>query len=294
VPVARSHDELIAGGLAVMAEGQLTQDTILLASLLQGSFAGLSLTVMPWLQCGGTLALHQPFDAEVLADQCAELHCDTLVLPGPLVSILAETELLADIGLKKIIAAWRNPEQLASSPPWNHAETEMIDVQVFGETGLIAARRAVTGLPTAISPGREIVRTKGGTLALRGPMVPRHPFPPGAEHGGAAYFEADVSGLVDTGYPCRIARDAGAIEISGPPVGVVNVGGYRFLRDDLAGLSDAAEMAASITALPDAILSHRLGGSAIDREAVRMELTQRGVNPLVAGAFRDRRKPRAA
>jgi hypothetical protein len=53
-------------------------------------------------------------------------------------------------------------------------------------------------------------------------------------------------------------------------------------------------MAASITALPDATLSHRLAGNAVDREAVRLEVTARGANPLIAGAFRDRRKPRAA
>ena len=293
-PLARSHVELIAAGLSIMQEGQLKQDAIILASLLQGSFAGLALTVVPWLLCGGTLALHQPFDPEVFAAQCIELRFDTLVLPGPLVPLLNETELLTHTELKNILAAWRNPEQLASSPPWNHARAEVIDVQVFGETGLIAARRTASGMPTAIAPGREIVRTKGGKLALRGPMVPRHPFPPGAKQGAAPYFEADASGLVDTGYPCRIGRETGAIELIGPPASIVNVGGYRFLRDDLAGQIGDAGMAASITALPDAILSHRLGGNAIEREKVRQDLTARGVNPLIAGAFRDRRKPRAA
>ena len=294
MPVARSHNELIAGGLAVMLEAQLAQDSIILASLLQGSFAGLALTVMPWLLSGGTLALHQPFDPEIFATQCAELNCDTFVLPGPLVPRLEEAGLLAHAGLKKVLAMWRNPERLASSPPWTNTRAELIDVQVFGETGLIAARRAETGMPAAIAPGREIVRTAAGTLALRGPMVPRHPFPPGAEQGDAPYLEADASGLVDTGYPSRLNRETGVIELSGPPASIINVGGYRFRRDDLAGQIGAAEMAASITALPDATLSHRLGGNAIDREAMRQKLIALGANPLIAGAFRDRRKPRAA
>ncbi len=294
VPVVRSHDELIAGGLAVMLEGQLDQDATILASQLQCSFAGLALTVMPWLLCGGTLVLHQPFDPEVFAAQCSELRCDTLVLPGPVVPLLREAGLLAYAGLKNILAVWRNPERLASAPPWNHAHARLIDIQVFGETGLIAARRAASGMAAAIAPDRAITRTQGGTLALRGPMVPRHPFPPGAEQGDAPYFRADASGLVDTGYPCRIERETGMIELGGPPASIVNVGGYRFLRDELAGQIGKAEMAASIAALPDATLSHRLAGNAIDREAARQHLIARGANPLIAGAFRERRKPRAA
>jgi len=249
---------------------------------------------MPWLLRGGTLVLHQPFDPEVLAAQCAELRCDTLVLPGPLISGLAEAGVLAHVGLKNIIAVWRNPERLAFASPWKQTHDRLIDVQAFGETGFIAARRNASGLPAGLTPGHQIVRTIAGTLALHGPMVPRHPFPPGAERGDEPYLEADAGGLVDTGYPCRINRETGMIELSGPPAGIVNVGGYRFLRDDLARHIGDAEMAASITALPDATLSHRLAGNAVDREAVRQELNARGANPLIAGAFRDRRKPRAA
>ena len=74
-----------------------------------------------------------------------------------------------------------------------------------------------------------------------------------------------ASGLVDTGYPCRIGRETGMIELSGPPPSIVNVGGYRFRRDELAGQIGKAELAASIAALPDAMLSQRLAGNAIDR-----------------------------
>lgn len=294
VPVARSHDELIEGGIAVMLEGQVEQDATILGSILQGSFAGIALSVVPWLLRGGTLVLHQPFDPEVLAAQCAEFCCDTLVLPGPSIHGLVQAGMLSHVELKNIIALWRNPERLAFSPPWKQAHAGLIDVRAFGETGLIAARRTASGLPAGLSPSRQIARTDAGTLALRGPMVPCHSFPPGAERGDEPYFEADASGLADTGYPCRINRESGLIELSGPPAGLVSVGGYRFLRDDLAGRIGDAEMAASITALPDATLSHRLAGNAVAREAVQRELNARGASPLIAGAFHERRKPRAA
>src|SRR5258708_35875360 len=100
-----------------MLEGQLAQDATVLGSILQGSFAGLALTVVPWLLRGGTLVLHQPFDPEVLAAQCAELGCDTFVLPGPLISGLAEAGLLAHAGLRKILAGWRTAEPIATTTP---------------------------------------------------------------------------------------------------------------------------------------------------------------------------------
>jgi len=64
VPVARSHAELIAGGLAVTLESRLRQDANLLSTLTLSSFAEIASTMVPWLLVGGTLALHHPFDLD--------------------------------------------------------------------------------------------------------------------------------------------------------------------------------------------------------------------------------------
>jgi non-ribosomal peptide synthetase component E (peptide arylation enzyme) len=308
VPVARSHSELIAGGMAVLREGQIAPDATMLATSMSSSFAGFALGVMPWLLAGGTLVLHRPFDPQVFAGQCAEHRCETIILPGPLVPLLQEAGLLAHEGLRNVLALWRSPERLVTSQRWSHASAGLLDVLAFGETGLIAARREAIGMPSAISLGpvtaprgaaggmlvAEIARTEAGTLALRGPMVPRHPFPPEAEDGDAPFFTADATGWADTGYPCRLARETGALELSGPPAGMINVGGYRFARRALQEQIGQAGIGATIAALPDATLDHRLAGSALDRAAVQQALTVRGANPLLVGAFRDRRKPYAA
>ncbi len=68
VPVGRNHAELIAGGLGVLLESRLAQDAVVLSPLMLSSFAGLATAMMPWLLLGGTLALHQPFDAATFAD----------------------------------------------------------------------------------------------------------------------------------------------------------------------------------------------------------------------------------
>ena len=54
----------------------------LLGCCATGSFAGLALTVMPWLLSGGTLALHHGFDADAFAAQCREERCDTRCRAG--------------------------------------------------------------------------------------------------------------------------------------------------------------------------------------------------------------------
>ncbi len=49
----------------------------------------------------------------------------------------------------------------------------------------------------------------------------------------------------------------------------------------------------TLAVLPDALAGHRLAGSAADRDAVRDALAKLGANPLLAGAFRDRRRTAA-
>ena len=116
--------------------------------------------------------------------------------PGPLVGQLAEAGALAvGSGLSSVLAVWRAPDRLARAPAWREPRTDMVDIQVFGEIGLIAARRGAGGRagvvpfgPVAVPRGTkggvivgEIRATANGTVAMRGPMVPRFAFPPGVE-----------------------------------------------------------------------------------------------------------------
>ena len=83
--MARNHAELIAGGLAALLEGGIEPDARLLGCCATGSFAGLALTVMPWLLSGGTLLLHHGFDRRRVRRAMRDDRCDTVVVPGPLV-----------------------------------------------------------------------------------------------------------------------------------------------------------------------------------------------------------------
>jgi len=303
VPVARNHAQLIAGGLGPLLEGRIATDATILSAMPIGSFAGTVLTLMPWLLSGGTLALHHPFDLESFAAQRRALHCDALVLPGPLVAPLAEDGYLAGENLKTILSFWRMPERLDLAPQWT-SDAALVDIMAFGEIGLIAARRDADGVPEALQPGAigaprgfagampviDIDRSENGTLVMRGPMVPLHAFPPGTD----LHLKTSADGFVDTGYGCKFEADGKSLAITRLPAGLIGVGGYRFVVRKLDALMRECAPGGTVFALPDALTGQRFAGTAPDRAAAATELTRRGQNPLITGAFRSAKTAVAA
>ena len=290
-PVARRHDELIVGGVAALLEGGVARDAAILTPCPPSSFAGMALGIVPWLMSGGSLALHQPFDPDVFVAQCHDEPCDTVVVPGPLLPRFAEAGLLSHDALRSVLALWRAPERLATSPYCYRDGVHLADVLAFGETGIVPARRNAKGRPAPIRLGAvalpseaptvqvvELSGTTAGTLALRGAMVPHRPFAAGAEPTAA------IQAPTDTGYGCR-EDENGCLLLTGPPGGMVGVGGYSFMLRDLQDLVGKAVSGASFAAFPDTLMNHRLAGEAADRAAARAALAASGVNALIAGAF---------
>jgi hypothetical protein len=306
--VARNHTELIAVGLAAVLECSLPQNARILGGIATSSLAGFAATIVPWLLTGGTLSLHHGFDPEAFAAQGENERCDTMVVPGALVPLLQDAGLFEHAALKNVIAVWRAPERLSVSPTWRHPSVRLIDMLAFGEIALLGSCRGAAGRPEPLpayemrvprggSGGAliaEMARTPTGTLALRGPMVPCQAFPPGTERLHAPRLQADPGGFVDTGYSCRIDRANGTLAVTAPPPGVVAIGGYHFLQSELTRLVKRANGGAYVTALPDTLTGHRLAGIAGAPGDVHSRLTELGANPLLAAAFNQRRKSKAA
>jgi hypothetical protein len=202
--------------------------------------------------------------------------------------------------LKNVLAAWRAPERCLASPAWRHSSAGVTDIHIFGEIGLLGTRRGADGVAVPLLlhavmapsgsadavPVADIARSASGTLSLRGTMVPRHPFPPGAERFGSPHLKADPEGFVDTFYPCRLDRISGTVTVTGPPPGVISVGSYRFVLRELEDLVRRADAGAFVTALPDTLAGHRLAGISGGNVDMRAALAELGVNPLVVDAFR--------
>ena len=306
--VPRTHLSLIAGGLAISLESDLPQGANLMSAFVPSSFAGLASSVVMWLLSGGSLALHHPFDPEVLEQQLTEDGCDTLIAPAQLALKLDECRLPARLpNLRHVIGLWRAPEQVASSPAWTAQQVEMTDVYLFGEAGLFGVRRhSPDGAPGPVRPGRhgvprdtpgssisgEVLITPKGTLGLRGPMVvvPAYAPPPPPSD---SLIPAPPRDYVDTEYAVRHDRAHDTISITAPPSGVMGVGGYRFLAQDLHEWSRRLGQGALLTALPDRLSGHRLAGRALDNARAREALAELGLNPLMVEAFRDRATPAA-
>jgi hypothetical protein len=239
----------------------------------------------------------------VLEQDINEHSCNTLIAPAQLALRLEEFDLAERMpSLRNVIGLWRAPEQVASSTSWSSQRVSLTDVYLFGEAGLFGARRiAEDGSPARIKPGPhgaprelpgtsiagEIVLTPRGTLGLRGPMVSiaaYAPPPPPSD----SMIAAAPRDFVDTEYAARLDRATGSIHITAPPSGIMAVGGYRFLAQDLQEWARRLGQGALLTALPDRLSGHRLAGRAHDNARARDALAELGLNPLMVEAFRDR------
>jgi hypothetical protein len=304
-PVPRTHLHLIAGGLALSLESDLPQGSTVMSAIAPSSFAGLTSSLGAWLLTGGTLALHHPFDAEVLERQINEQACETLIAPAQLALRLTEIDLPSRLpALRHVIGLWRAPEQVASSAAWTAEQVAMTDVYLFGEAGLFGVRRTADGAPAPIRPGPqgapreipgssisgEIFLTPKCTLGLRGPMVTPAAYAPPLPPSDSLVAQPPRD-FVDTGYAARLDRSTGAICVTAPPSGIMAVGGYRFLSQDLQEWALRLGQGALLTALPDRLSGHRLAGRAQDNARARAALSELGLNPLMVEAFRDRQAP---
>lgn len=304
-PVPRPHFSLIAGGLAMSLEADIKQGATVMAAFTPMSFAGLASSLAVWLLCGGTLALHHPFENDVLEQQINAHECEVLIAPAQLALRLGDSDLAARMpSLRNVVGLWRAPEQVATSEAWTAPHAPLTDVYLFGEAGLFGARRGEDGMPVPVMPGPhgapreqsgssiagEILLTPKGTLGLRGAMVPIAAYAP-PQPVGDTLIAQPPRDYVDTGYAARLDRPSGAICITAPPSGIMAVGGYRFLSNDLQEWARRLGQGALLTALPDRLSGHRLAGRAQDNARAREALSELGLNPLMVEAFRDRSGP---
>ena len=149
--IARNHIELVAGGLEIYLAADIAADTPQLSTIPIGSFAGVALTLLPWLLSGGTQHLHHGFDPDAFAAQCGALGNGRVMLPAAAVAPISDAGLLTS-AKQTAVALWRAPERMAGARPWE-SPSVLVDVASFGEIGVLAAHRGANRLPAAIPYG---------------------------------------------------------------------------------------------------------------------------------------------
>ncbi len=134
IPMARNHIELISGGLAIVLEGGIASDARLLSTVPVGSFAGLALTLMPWLLSGGTWRLHHGFEPLTFGAQRNATDFDAMALPAAALPAMAAAGLLGGEACT-LVALWRAPERMMAAKPYEGVLT-VVDVSSFGKPEL--------------------------------------------------------------------------------------------------------------------------------------------------------------
>ncbi len=236
-PVARTHGEVIAAGMAHMLQAGLTGNDVIATTLLGSSIAAIATGLMSSLLSGAPLVLHQPFSSRVLAGSLVTESVTHVVLPGAAAAGFARAARLPTRPLRSVAAVWRTGETPGKIAPGG--TTTVVDVMTFGEVGLVTASRdgvlRAAGLPFgAVQSPRgnprapSLVQTKltgKGHVALRGALVPSGNLP------GEPSLSIDNEGWADTGIPGSLY--AGEIRIGAARNGVARIGGLPFPRPAL-------------------------------------------------------------
>ena len=305
---AHAISNLIAGGLALSLESDVPQGATVMSAFAPSSFAGLASSLVVWLLSGGTLALHHPFDGEVLEQQINEHSCETLIAPAQLALRLAEIDLAvasADPAQcdRSVARAGTGRIESASGPT---EQATLTDVYLFGEAGLFGARRAADGAPAPDPAGTawRAARSSGlvdrrrnladaeGDAGLAGTdgcaVRPMRPPPPRKRLSDGASRRAILSiPTMPRGSTVRPARSALPRRPRASWRSAATGSCRRTCRNGRRRLGQGA----LLTALPDRLSGHRLAGRAQDNARAREALAELGLNPLMVEAFRDRADP---
>ena len=185
-----------------------------------------------------------------LPRKCREQRCDTVVLPGSLVAAARGGRAVRASGVRRRArvlaragAAWRPPRLAAAGRrTWSTCRCS-------AKPGCSARVATPSGLPAPLPAGgiaaaprdaagavtvADIARTAAGTLAAArtdgaAPSLSR-PAPSACRRRTS---RPTPTGFVDTGYPCRHRPRRRAPRGDRPAAGLVSVGGYRFVLQDL-------------------------------------------------------------
>lgn len=101
--VPRSHNEWLTVGQGTMEAAQLPRGARLLVPFPFTNMAGIASSLAAWLQCGGCLVHHHPFDVDVFLDQLrTEAPEYAVAAPAVLTLLLKEPERLAGADLSRL------------------------------------------------------------------------------------------------------------------------------------------------------------------------------------------------
>jgi acyl-CoA synthetase len=302
--VPRAHCDWLAMCTGTVDGPQLTSDDVLLNPFPTVNMAGISGTFLPWVQVGGVLVQHHPFDLPTFVRQISEWKVTYTVAPPALLTRLLHAGDLAagtDLSSLRMVGSGSAPLTPALLRGWrDRFGIEIINfygsnegVSLLGLPRDIPdpAERAVFfpryGLPgrewsfrlarwtetRVVDPDTEQEITQAGVpgeLRIRGPAVMAGYLP---NSGAAEPFDAE-----------RFLRSGDLVEIAGPGgqylryvdrlKDVVVRGGMKISAAEVEGLiaSHPAVAEVAVVAYPDPILGERAAAVVVPRPGTEVTL----------------------
>ncbi len=224
--------------------------------------------------------------------------CDVAILPGSLAGRLAEAEIFEPphCAERSFWPSGARPSACRSARSWHAARRDADRCSDFRRDRACAPRTASTAGRRSIPSGKvraphgkpgavivaDIARTPGRHDQLRRADGAASCRSRRRTTSFASYFRSGDDGTLDTGYPCRAEPQASALAVTGPPAGLVAVGGYRFAIRDVQNLVAQADQEAN---------ARRPAGCLCRAPARRHQQGSRGDAPY---AFGDRPQPPGA
>lgn len=265
VPVARTHNELVAASLGALLASQLGASGRLMSTLDLGGLAGLATGLAPWLLARCAVTFHQASSTAAFAAAARALEATHVAAPGRALERLVGDGALGGILPDALIAVWRAPDpRSGASASGLTTPATLVDVTLFGELGLVAAARKAPTRPVAtplgpvapegLAPLIETQVTPDGRVLVRGPACPGGRF----LAAGGARLTHDADGFVDTGLVGIADRASGRISLGGRRRGVAQVGGVALSLSEAEATMAAVGLAGSVSVEDDAALGGRL------------------------------------
>ena len=190
-----------------------TQDAAILSTIPLGSFAGMALTLVPWLLSGGTLTLHHSFDARRFRRDRRTQQYDAVVLPARRWRRLPRPACSTRRRL-----CWRcgaRPSAWPQRQPWHgrHGARRCCELRRDRSRRGAARGRRQSGAACAWAIARRTPPMRAGDRDRAQPG--RHADAARRDGAGARPFRSAPSriraltaaGFIDTGHPCRFAAD---------------------------------------------------------------------------------------
>ena len=190
VPLARTHQQLVADALALSSVARITKAASLVTTIPPATALGAVATIVIPVLTGAGAHLHGPFDSRVLVVQLTALPGAHLLVPGALESVLPELRgfLPHEIGTPILLHRWPRRADATSGPAAGPAPFRVVDFNAIGESAVFASVRQAGAIrqpplpdhidhpaPHVLARGVRLVESRvgeGGRLLVRGFGVP--------------------------------------------------------------------------------------------------------------------------